>query len=395
MRIKQLLLITFAPVLFACQKANAQQTLGIQVKNQLTIQRNEVVSIEVKSISKFLKGKIQTDIRIQNKQTGNIEPLQWVDNNSDGKADELLFVASVPAGGNTAYTLLADGTIIQPESKVTAYSRFVPERTDDYAWENDRVAFRTYGPDAQRRTEQHLENGTLSSGIDLWLKRTTQPVIDKWYKGYLTDPGFYHTDHGEGYDPYHVGASRGTGGTGIWVNDSLQVSKNFVTYKTIADGPLRTIFELTYAPYGPYQVTETKHISLDVGSNFSKFEITYTSAKPLPNYTIGITLHKNEGHTSINTSQGIFSHHEDIDNVYIGEGIVIKPDVVQKAFANKSKTPDQSNLLVLTKPAGKVIYYAGFAWQKSGQIKHSADWEAMLKQQAQIIAHPLAVSIKQ
>ncbi|MCD8742237.1 DUF4861 domain-containing protein [Mucilaginibacter roseus] len=392
MRLTKCLLV--AATIFSCTSACAQQVLNVSVSNTQGFERHEVVGIEVKKVATLLKKNQLQDIRIKSKQTGKSEAIQWVDNDSDGKPDELLFLAKVGANSKADFTLCSDKNLALPQSQLIAYSRFVPERTDDYAWENDRVAFRTYGPDAQRRTEQHLENGTLSSGIDLWLKRTTEPVINKWYKGYLTDPGFYHTDHGEGYDPYHVGASRGTGGTGVWYNDSLLVSKNFVTHKTIAEGPLRTIFELKYAPYGPYLVVETKRISLDVGSNFSKFVITYRSQKPLPNYTVGISLHKNEGQTGIDEKAGIFSHHEQIDGIYIGEGLVIDPEFVQKAFANKSKTPDQSNLLVLTKPSGKITYYSGFAWQKSGQIQNRSDWEAMLKKQAEILSHPLIVTIK-
>ena len=63
-------------------------------------------------------------------------------------------------------------------------------------------------------------------------------------------------------------------------------------------------------------------------------------------------------------------------------------------MAFTSEIPDQSNLLVITKPQKKLSYYAGFAWQKSGQIHTQKDWEDMLKKQAQIIANPLQVTIK-
>lgn len=372
----------------------AQEVLSVSVRNTLGFERREVAAIAVKDIAAFLKGKKEKDIRIKNGATGALGALQWIDYNGDGKTDELLFMATVPAESAVDYTLVADATSPVEESKTTTFSRFVPERTDDYAWENDRVAFRTYGPDAQKRAEQKRENGTLSSGIDLWLKSTSQPVINKWYKGYTTDPGYYHTDHGEGYDPYHVGASRGTGGNGIWEKDNLLVSKNFVTYKTIATGPLRTVFELTYAPYSAYKVKETKRISLDLASNFSKFEVSYTSEKPVPNYAVGITLHNNEGIPGLMTENGIFAHHEKIDGFYLGEGLILDPSVIQKAFANKSDKADQSNLLVLTKPAKTLTYYAGFAWSQSGQVTDTADWEAQLKKQSQIIATPLQVILK-
>lgn len=381
-----------APVLYTA--TFAQKSLDFSVKNSLSFDRSEVVSLDCKKISAFLKGKKIEDLRVKNTATGKTEVLQWIDYNADGVNDELLIMATVPAGATVKYALYADANSPLPQSAVTTYSRFVPERTDDYTWENDRVAFRTYGPDAQQRTEQKRENGTLSSGIDLWLKRTSEPVINKWYKGYLTDPMFYHKDRGEGYDPYHVGASRGTGGTGVWEKDSLLVSKNFVTNKTIATGPLRTVFELTYAPYSDYQVKDVKRISLDLGTNFSKFEITYTGKKPLPNYATGITLHNNEGQAEVFADKGIFVHHEKMDGTYIGEGIVMAPKLVQKAFVNKSKTRDQSNLIVLTKPAGKITYYAGFAWEKAGQATNSTEWKALLEKEAKIIASPLVVTVK-
>jgi len=382
----------FAAVLIA--NLHAQESITVTVKNKLGFNRNEVVALTNKDIAAFLKGKKETDIRIKNTDTNTFEPLQWIDYNGDKKYDELLFVANVKANGTAKYVLVNSGSTLAPESKLTTYSRFVPERTDDYTWENDKVAFRTYGPDAQQRTEQKRENGTLSSGIDIWLKRTSESVINKWYKGYLTDPMFYHKDHGEGYDPYHVGASRGTGGTGIWEKDSLLVSKNFVSYKTIATGPLRTVFELTYAPFSPYEVKETKRISLDLGSNFSKFEVSHTVKKAVPNYATGITLHQNEGKPEVLTKDGIFAYHETIDGTYLGEGLVMAPNIIKDAFINKSKTKDQSNLVVLLKPDAKVTYYAGFVWEKSGQGANSADWNAMLKKQAEAVASPLQVSIK-
>ncbi|MXN90831.1 DUF4861 domain-containing protein [Flavobacterium sp. Sd200] len=384
----------FTVASFGLTTLSAQESISVTVKNNVGFDRNEVVALNSKSLSGFMKGKKEADIHIKNAITGQNEPLQWIDYDGDKKSDELLFMANVKAKGSAKYILVNIPGAPAAESKLTTYSRFVPERTDDYTWENDKVAFRTYGPDAQQRTEQKRENGTLSSGIDIWLKRTSKSVINEWYKGYLTDPMFYHKDRGEGYDPYHVGASRGTGGTGVWENDSLLVSKNFISYKTIATGPLRTVFELDYAPYSNYGVKETKRISLDLNTNFSKFEITYSSKKQLPNFATGITLHNNEGKAELFTEKGIVAHHEKIDGVYIGEGIVAVPGTIQKAFINKSKTKDQSNVIALLKPTGKAVYYAGFAWAKAGQATNETEWNALLKKQAEIVASPLVITVK-
>jgi hypothetical protein len=378
-----------------CISANFMNSqTSIQVKNTQNFARNEVVRVSVSQLKSFLGKNKEEDLRIKDDQN-NYLTIQWIDNDGDGKNDELLFQAKVEAKKNTVYTIVADAKTSIPESNVTTYSRLVPERADDYTWENDKIAFRVYGPKGQQEALAGVKGSTLSSGVDIWLKRTEKSIINKWYKGYLTDPMYYHRDtRGEGYDPYQVGDSRGTGGIGIWKDEKLQVSQNFVASKTIAEGPLRTVFELTYNPWSEFGVKETKRISLDLGSNFSKFESIFESEKQVPNYTIGITLHKNEGEAKLNDKNGYYLHWEKIDDAFVGEGIVVDPKVVEKSIAFKSEIPDQSNLLVITKPQKKLTYYAGFAWQKSGQIQTQKDWENILQKQAQIIANPLEVKVK-
>lgn len=370
------------------------ETITVSVANQLNFDREEVVSLPTEKLSSLLKTANPSSIRIKVSNTDTFLPVQWIDEDDDGKQDEFLFMATVPATQTINYTIVADSTIAAPKSELTTYSRFVPERTDDYAWENDKIAFRTYGPTGQKEALAGVPGSTLSSGIDLWLKRTNRSIINDWYKGYQTDPMYYHTDRGEGYDPYHVGGSRGVGGIGIYENDSLLVSQNFMHYKTIAEGPLRTVFELSYDPWSPYEVQETKRISLDLGANFSKFEISLKAAKEVPNYTVGLTMHENEGKPEVNAASGYVRYWEQIHDAYVGEGIVMAPKAIDTAFAKVSEVPDQSQLLVVAKPTDKLVYYAGFAWQKSGQVQTVADWDAMLEKQSKIIANPLQVSVK-
>ncbi|MGD1319324.1 DUF4861 family protein [Chryseobacterium sp. 2R14A] len=383
--------LSCAIVCIAANFMNAQTS--IQVRNTQNFERNEIVSLSKVQLKSFLGKNKAEDLRIKDAQNNNLV-IQWVDNDGDGKNDELLFQAKLDAKKTNSYTIIAENTPI-PESKLTTYSRLVPERVDDYTWENDKIAFRVYGPKGQAEALAGVKGSTLSSGVDIWFKRTEKSVINEWYKGYLTDPMYYHKDtRGEGYDPYHVGDSRGTGGIGIWKDGKLQVSKNFTSSKTIAEGPLKTVFELTYAPWSEFGVKETKRISLDLGSNFSKFESTFEAEKPVPNYTVGITLHKNEGEAKLNDKAGYYLHWEKIDDAFVGEGIVIDPKIVQKSVAHTSETPDQSNLLVVTRPQKKLTYYAGFAWQKSGQIQTQKDWENILEKQAKIVANPLLITVK-
>lgn len=377
----------------SCSVKNKLKGINVEVKNNQDFNRKEIVSISSAKLKDLLKNTSEKNIRVKSQSSDQYVRTQWIDYDNDGVVDELLFQADIKANSVVNYTIVSD-TAKVTESKVITYSRFVPERIDDYAWENNKVAFRAYGPVAQQLVEEGKEGGTLSSGIDLWLKKVDYSIIDSWYKKNVASPGYYHIEHGEGYDPYHVGASRGTGGTGIWENDSLQVAKNYISYKTIATGPLRTVFELTYAPWSSYGVQETKRISLDLDSNFSKFEISYQSDKKIPNYTLGITLHEKKGEVNINKVKGWFRHWEAIDSNFVGEGIVLNPTMIDTAFANNSKTPDQSNLLIVTNPAAKLTYYTGFAWTGSKQISDVIQWDEMLEKQAKIIANPLQMIIK-
>ncbi|SIS48275.1 protein of unknown function [Zobellia uliginosa] len=380
--------------LVGCESAPKNETVSVEVKNDLDFLRNEVVGLAAEELSGLLENNPENHIRVKKEGTQEYLRTQWIDYDQDGSNDELLFQAEVPAKGTSTYLIVVDSLRAPAESEVMAYSRLVPERTDDYTWENDRVAFRTYGPTGEREALEGVPGSTLSSGIDLWLKRTDKSIINKWYKAHLTEPGYYHIDHGEGYDPYHVGASRGTGGIGIWENDSLLVSNNFTASRTLAAGPLRTVFELDYAPWSVYGVKETKRITLDLGSNFSKFDIRLSSEREVPNYTIGITLHKNEGEGAIHKEEGWFRHWETIDGSKVGEGVVIAPEIVKNAILHKSEATDQSNLLIITEPQEELSYYAGFAWEKSGQVASLEDWENMLEQQAQVLSSPLSVSVK-
>ncbi len=369
-----------------------QKPIQVEVSNELDFERNEIVSISLKDLKGIMKNEFQY-LHVQDIESKKYQKSQRMDSDGNGEIDTFLFQVKVPANGKVNYTFVIDSTITEPKSDVMAYSRFVPERTDDYTWENDKVAFRTYGPTGEKEALAGVAGSTLSSGIDLWLKRTEKSIINKWYAGHVKNPGYYHEDHGEGYDPYHVGGSRGTGGLGVWTNDSLYVSNNFIAYKTIADGPLRTVFELSYAPWSSYNIQETKRISLDLGSNFSKYEIILSANDSIPNYTVGISLHENKGDYHIEEKDGWSRYWETIDDSYVGEGIVMDPKVIDSAFARISNAADQSNILMVTKPQDTLTYYAGFAWKKSGQVDTVEDWESLLSKQAKIIANPLKVTL--
>lgn len=365
-----------------------QQKLQVRISNKLAADRRaESVTIPLSSL-RSLAGK-----PFQVRDNDQVLVQQLIDNNGDEKADELLF--QVDIGGKEEKTVIIEGVASQPTQQSATYSRLVPERIDDYAWENDLVAFRTYGPKAQQIVEEGKPGGTLSSGMDCWLKRVDHLIIDKWYKQNENGKS-YHKDHGEGLDNYHVGASRGCGGIGVWAKDSLYVSKNFVSYKTLATGPIRTIFELTYAPWTANGATvrEKKRISLDAGSQLTRYEVTLESSAPLPNCTAGITLHEKAGVTSGNDSEGWFSYWEPLDDSELGTGIVAESKNVISHLDYRTAKKDLSQLYVMLKPVNnKVVYYAGYGWKKAGRFNNAADWNNYLKSFAERLGSPLEVKI--
>ncbi|WP_426492691.1 DUF4861 family protein [Hymenobacter sp. 102] len=390
------LLLPFTALLLGARPAPVQQT--VTVRNRLPVARTqETVSLPVSQLSKAMQQLGPNGLVVKDAQSGAVLVSQWLDLNADGQPEELLFQTDVPARGTRRFVLTA-GTPPAASPTLTTFARFVPERTDDFAWENDRVAFRTYGPNAQELFDRKDPNGTLSSGMDCWLKRVPYPIIDKWYGRHVHEKPFaYHTDTGEGYDPYHVGSSRGTGGTGVLDGDKLYVSRNFTGYKVLALGPIRTVFELTYAPWDANgrRVTETKRISLDLGSNLTRYEEHVAADKPLPNLTVGLTLHEQKGQVQADPKAGWARYWEKIDDSYLGTGVVVAPGYLTDYQDHRSAQKDQSQLYLITRPkASQVVFYAGFGWQKSGQFASAEAWDAYLSHFATCLASPLTVSVK-
>ena len=383
-----IIFLSLGLLFFSC----SDSVTKVSIKNNLNFDRtDETVMVKMSQLDITDVNEFET-LGVVDSESNEVLLSQKIDTDGDGNGnvDVMIFQPKVKANSTSTFKIIP---IEAEEVESKVYSRFVPERTDDYTWENDRVAFRTFGPTAQKMIEEGTPGGTLTSGIDCWLKSVDYPIINKWYKAATIEPNYYHVDRGEGFDPYHVGGSRGCGGIGVFENEVLYVSKNFAAYKTITNGPIRTCFNLDYEDWnaGDKVVKEQKHISLDLGNNLMRI---ITKVEGVDEISVGITLHENSGKISIDTVNNCFSYWEQIADSELGTGVVVAPGYYSGYTIVNSDEPDKSHLLIHLKVIdGKVKYYSGFGWKKSGQFESADDWNSYLKQFYNRINNPLNINL--
>jgi hypothetical protein len=307
---------------------------------------------------------------------------QAIDENDDGRFDQVVFQADFEPGQTRAFVLTVGERQVYTRDQFRAYGRFVRERRDDFAWENDRTAHRMYGAALETWAQEPL----TSSAVDVWLKRPPRLVINDWY---MVDD--YHRDHGEGADLYSAGKSRGCGGSGVWEGGRLYPSANFRDSRVLANGPIRVMFELTYLAWdvAGRSVSEVKRVTLDAGSSLSRFESRYTAAGGAPwLHAAGIKLHP-QGTKAFSKAEGVLRTWEPVkDNGAFGCGVIVDPAAVVETFEA------DGNVLVVTKATGDTgVHYAGAAWDRSGLVPDEAAWGRYLETVSRRLRAPIQSSL--
>jgi hypothetical protein len=380
--------------LFVPLAAFAVPSIKVSVTHTLDIARpGEVISVPISEIRKQIPGLLFEHIAVRDAATGQLIPSQITNFNPEqrpAKYDDLLFQHDFKAGEKSAEFIIEQSADPVPPFPSRVFARHVPERLDDFAFENDRIGHRMYGP---ALASPEAGKGLLvSSGIDVWAKRVPYLIIDRWY---LKGHDAYHTDSGEGLDLYDMGNARGCGGTGIWDGGHLYISHNWKTARVIANGPLRAIFELSYDSWdaaGTY-VSEVKRITVDAGRNFHRVESTFTfnGRKPVT-VAIGIGKHANApASLTAAPDKSWLSHWE----TFPKDGSLGIAVILPKGTPAQGITENSQNHLVLTeaKSGQAVPYYIGAGWDRSGQFKDKADWEAYLTAFVARLGDPVKVSI--
>ncbi len=379
---------------------SSEKTAKVSIKNEAGFDReNEIVEVAWTDVTAKLSLSDTAKIIVLDAKGVQV-PYQLV---TEGKEapQKLIFPATVKAGSTAEY-IIKTGT---PENfTAKTYGRFVPERKDDFAWENDKIAFRVYGPAL-------MASDGPSNGIDLWLKKTNNLVIDKWYKDDLAGVASYHTDHGEGLDCYKVGRTLGLGGMAPFVNDSLWLAQNFATQKVLDNGPLRTTFELGYKAFnvaGDTTITETRTISIDAGSQLNKVIENYGNVKATMPVAAGIILKQADAKpvndvkdadpaykATLEPQKGFITYAETADKLKPEDqnGVIYTAVVFPGAL--KDAKVAQKHALAITEynPGENLTYYTGAGWDKAG-FSDEQSWINYVSNFAERLRSPLQVTVK-
>jgi hypothetical protein len=374
-----LLLLTSGPPLPATAPGAV-----VTIKNAVDIARpSETIVLTGAAIRRAMPVEDLRTVHVAEDASGQEIVVQPIDLNDDGVFDEVIFQADLGPGATRTFTVSVGARQIHTRDQFKAYGRFVRERRDDFAWENDRVAHRMYG----KALETWAQEPLTSSSVDVWFKRTRRLVINEWY---MIDD--YHRDNGEGADLYSAGRSRGCGGNGIWDAGRLYTSSNFVDSRVLANGPIRVMFELTYPAFDAAgtRVTEIKRITLDAGHNLNRFESRYTGEPAGPRMQ-AVGIKKAAGAVVAQDKvRGLLRTWEPVkaDGSHFGCGVIVDP-----AQLTEFSEADGNVLAVTKMSAGSdVTYYAGSGWDRSGEFKSVEDWDRYLDQAARRIRSPLAIS---
>ena len=408
---------TGAFLLAACEKvryddgsvmpSDARQ-FTVNVTNTLGTFRQEVVEIDAKTVFEKLAISGGRQFQVYN-AVGQQVPYQIT---HDGK---VLIDAAVRPNGTATFTI-KKGT---PNTFVnTCYGRMYPERVDDIAWENDRAAYRCYGPALQR-------TGERSFGNDVWVKNTPGLVVEQRYfiedgsKAKIaalkqTDPAAakalemattYHYDQGNGLDCYKVGPTLGCGTPALMLGDSIVMPYCYKEYEILDNGPLRFSVRLVYNTTSyktDNNVVENRILTLDKNSNFNKMTVWYD----------GLTV-------PADIASGISLHSEDVDNVVLGKDFIQYADPtdnpkgknfqifvgalfpngvseIKKVMYANPVNGNAGHALGIVKDykgGQKYTYYFGSAWSKY-DCRTQAEWQERVNSALANIKTPLTVEVK-
>lgn len=396
------LLAALLPVL-----APAAPTLTVTVANPLAAPRAaETITVPWTAVARALPGALLQHLEVRDAagrvlayQVTNVAPNARDPQNVGAGYGDLIFQHDFAAGEAAATFTVVRAEAVAPVFPARVFARFVPERYDDFAWENDKIAHRTYGPELAAPDTAHTgKEVATESGLDVWSKKVSYLIVDRWYnKG----GSHYHKDEGEGMDMFDVGKSRGCGGTGIWDGRTLATSGNFATWRVLANGPIRAVFELTYPAWEAHgrRVAEVKHFTVDAGHNLDELESTFTDLDGRPDpltVAIGLTKdsadHGQEGRSEYaavpdDGSETVWEVEK--TNGEIGTAVIVPG----ASFAGLAEDPLNHLVLATAAPGRPLRYLVGAGWSKAGEFTTRAAWQQYVAGWAARLRAPVTITL--
>lgn len=352
----------------------AQSPKRISIRNTTDLHRQELLSIPYQEFQKQfgLADSIFTVVHYKNRQPLNYQ----LETCGEKVPQNILIALDIRAHETIELVVERQKPSLQAPK---AFARYVPERKDDFAWENDLVAYRAYGKALEGTNED-------AQGFDFWAKRTSRLIINEWYKN-----NNYHTDQGSGLDYYSVGQSLGVGDIALYYADQIQYTKHYRSYEIVDNGPLRTTFKLFFAPelVAGRTVSLVKTISLDAGSQLNKISVTISSSdrSNIP-IVLGIAR-RNEEEPAYNWDEqsAVFSYWEPAykDNK-TGTGLIM-PRKPAAFILDKNQFLFKMEVL----SSETLSYYSGAAFNKAGKIQDAASWRNYLRQRKEQLNNPLRI----
>ena len=367
---KRLLLI-FALYLCACSAIEGE--VLVEVTNPSAFARQgEVVEVQWCDVPQCAA---KSDNVVVRNSEGVEIPSQLVFG-PQGELQSVLFQADVEANASACYAITR-GTRQEYEPKV--YGRYVPERMDDYAWENNLTAYRIYGPSLK---------DPLTQGVDVWVKCVEKLVINDWFA-----KNDYHHNYGEGMDCYKVGNTLGGGALAIVDDGKLLLSGNYTTQRCTMNGPLRTSAEFEYAvqEVGGKSVSMHRTITLDADSRFSRQEYVFEGFEGEIEVAAGVVLHnlfareEGAGYVAITEPASDSKDPERDGNISLAvvlEGGKVAADIDSHIVVTKK-----------VKAGEKVVMLNGSGWSQGGVASHE-EWCRQVAQATEALNNPLSVIIK-
>lgn len=357
----------------------------VEVSNSLPENRKgEIVEVPLKSLNSKATSYIVKD------KDGRQVPCQIT---YDGF---LIFPADVDSLSMAVYTVEEGKQKL--DFPVYVYGRKFPERKDDLAWENDRSAYRAYGPALQK-------SGERAFGYDIWSKSVAYPILEqRFYDDHARHISF-HVDHGNGLDDYSVGPTLG-GGTAAFLdkNGHIVYPYCYRDYEILDNGPLRFTARLEYNPVDVdgEKISETRLISLDLGEWLNKTELSFDGLKSAKTLAQGIVVHSNNPTAYTVSEKEKFVAYQDLTEhadrgngqVYVG---IYSPGSSEFRFmpidTEVRGAEGHVAAIANVRPGEKFTYYWGSGWSKGG-VKDATDWNRKMSEISRHKKNPLKVSVK-